>query len=116
MIVDAYLWVVEYDDGSWHGEYDPTAPEGRGWAEIDLHRVKTIALANPLASRFLHRVTVPSDTEPVFFRRRQIALADGQEQGRSTIHCVGWKRGEEGVYLFVFEDGSVLLSTNFQAV
>ncbi len=38
------------------------------------------------------------------------------EETHKTAHCIGWKRGDEAIYLFVLSDGSTLLTDNLQAI
>ena len=114
---DYYTWNVTYEDGTVVDEYDAVRTDGRGFGEVDQARIRRLeiqAYDDVLTSHIVH---IPDDATPVFFRRRQIALdGSGNEQGRSTTHCIGWKREEAGVYLFVLPDGSSLLSDNLQAV
>ena len=114
---DVYRWLVAYKDGTYLGEYDH--PNGLGWAEIGDKPVKAVWLlrSDPNAD-YGHRVDLPRGATPVFFRRRSIELRldDEQQIARPAIHCIGWKQGEQAIYLFVFEDGSTLLSTDLQAV
>ena len=112
MSSDLYQWVVIYQDGTFTEEFDALRPDGRGFSEIEEKPIMGIELWGKSLS--IRRVSVPKDAQPIFFRRRYIGL-DGSGQQR-TVHCIGWKRGEAGVYLFVFDDGSTLLSDDLQAV
>lgn len=109
---DAYNWYAIYKDETTIPEYDQERPDGRGFAEIDHTQMKALALSG------LHCVNIPEGATPIFFRRRSVAIniADGISTPRETVHCIGWKQGEQAVYLFVFEDGSTLLSADLQAV
>jgi hypothetical protein len=112
---DKYMWQVIYADGTFTAEYDLGRSDGRGFAEIEDKTVKHICLLN--LGLAVHTVNIPDGAQPVFFRRRMIALdGSGSEQGRSTVHCIGWKRAESACYLFVLPDGSTLLSDDLQAV
>jgi hypothetical protein len=113
MTKDAYTWTAFYEDGSSIREYDH--PDGHGFAVVDSAQVKRLALVCDLRS---HSVVVPSGAEPVFFRRRSIIvnLVDESTESRQTVHCIGWKHDDKAVYLFVFEDGSTLLTDDLQAV
>jgi hypothetical protein len=114
---DAYTWLVIYPNGQELHEFDGPGTIGRGFAEVDSASVEKVALAREGRKPFV--VTVPEGATPVFFRRRstQLNLMTDNEEKRGTVHCIGWKREEQaGVYLFVFEDGSCLLSDNLQAV
>jgi hypothetical protein len=126
-MIDAYTWSVAYIDDTVLHEFDEDRPDGRGWSEVGFDErsdvsnkpVKIIMLATPEVDR-VHRVVVPQDAKPVFFRRRYVMInTSGQENSDTSgclAHCIGWKRGEEAVYLFVFSDGSSLLSSDLQAV
>lgn len=116
---DTYTWHALYDNDEAISEYD--RPEGRGFAEVESTRVKTLLLT-PLQGA-LHRIDIPVGAQPIFFRRRSIELAplQGDVQSRSTVHCIGWKNAgllsvQQEVYLFVFDDGSTLLTNDLQAV
>jgi hypothetical protein len=116
-VKDAYTWGAIYTDGSSIGEYDD--PGGLGFAAVDSTQVKRLGLLNASSPHLAsHSVDIPPGATPIFFRRRSIELGPivGEEQGRSTVHCIGWKRGDEAVYLFVYDDGSTLLTNDLQAV
>ncbi len=114
---DVYTWGAIYTDRPSVTEYGRV--EGRGFAEVESTRARRLVLLNAsnphLAS---HSVDVPPGAIPVFFRRRSIELDPlaGEEQSRRTVHCIGWKRDKQAVYLFVFDDGSTLLTDDLQAV
>ena len=118
---DIYPWLVTYEDGTTTAEYDAVRTDGRGWAEIETKPITSLALV-ALDGRVAHVVHLnPTFEAPVFFRRRQIALdGSGNEQGRVTTHCIGWKSTvpfeQSAVYLFVFPDGTTLLTDDLQAV
>ena len=123
---DIYTWEVTFADGSIMGEYDDTRQDGRGWAEIGDQTVKAIMLTPSDASWYeAHRVNIPLGGTPVFFRRRRVEINPNTDeiQGSSTVHCIGWKREEnEGVpykiaamYLFIYADGSTLVTDDLQA-
>ncbi len=112
---DVYEWSVEYHNGVIVPEFDDERPDGRGWAEINSLQVKYVRLHQ--AGWPAHNVTVPDGAEPVFFRRRRIEMDTSTiEQKLSTMHCIGWKNGQSACYLFICEDGSTLLTSDFQAV
>jgi hypothetical protein len=108
---DMYTWNVTYEDGTRIDEYDADRPDGRGWAEVDQARVRRVEIEayNDLITS--HVVHIPQNATPVFFRRRFIELGPDGES-RRTVHCIGFNF----CYLFIFEDGSTLLSTDLQAV
>lgn len=112
---EAYTWGALYTDDTCIAEYD--REEGRGFAEVDQARVKTLLLLS-LQDGASHSVNIPQGATPVFFRRRSIEIdpLQGESTQRPTIHCIGWKKGDEAIYLFVFDDGSTLLTDNLQAV
>lgn len=131
---DSYSWLVTYTDGTQIFEYDEERPDGRGFAEREEKPVHTLTLM--ATDRPWQHMFVPKGAEPVFFRRRYIDVSPTEEevaasqQGifteaifarinaapRTTVHCIGWKQGEQAEYLFVFADGSTLLSDDLQAV
>lgn len=109
---DAYTWCATYHDGALIPEYDDDRPDGRGFAEVDSSQVKMLSLSAA------HHVVIPEDAEPVFFRRRWIMVdpnIDEYETG-SVVHCIGWKKSDDACYLFVFDNGSTILTTDLNAV
>lgn len=111
--MDIYTWQAVYYDETVTPEFDESRPDGRGFLEVE-KPVKMLQLSNP---KIWHRVAIPEDANPVFFRRRTIEIdpnSDGSKH--TTVHCIGWKRDDEASYLFVFEDGSTLLTSDFRAV
>ena len=110
---DIYTWRVTYQDGTQLEEEDAAS----GFMGVDQERVKSVELI-PAWGDDNHRVIVPSGAQPVFFRRRSLVINPTTEQTEqaSTIHCIGWKREQDTVYLFVKDDGSTLLSNDLQAV
>jgi hypothetical protein len=114
---DAYMWSAYTSTTTCMSEYDHK--EGRGFAETNTLKIKTIEI-EPLVPGSLptHRVDIPEGAVPVFFRRRKIELDPSAKNGekRTTIHCIGWKHEEKAVYLFVFDNGSTLLTSDLQAV
>lgn len=110
------MWSAYTSTTTCMSEYDHK--EGRGFAETSTLKVKTIEI-EPLIPGSLptHRVDIPDGATPVFFRRRKIELdPNTNSEKRSAIHCIGWKKGDSAVYLFVFNDGSTLLTSDLQAV
>lgn len=125
--LDVYSWFVIYTDDSSIGEYDQE--EGLGFASVEhatvpsfesdrVKRVKTLLLLPRNIEGPPFGVDIPQGARPVFFRRRsiEINLTNDQTENRATTHCIGWTRGEQAVYLFIGDDGSVLLTENFQAI
>ncbi len=122
---DLWHWRAWYRDGSVLNEYD--AAGKHGFKEINLQEVVAFELVpqyNGYAAIHV-RIDKPG-MEPVFFRRRTIPISiDGQQlpgmpqMAQTTIHILGWKRsinGQEiGSYTFLYEDGSILVSDDFQA-
>jgi len=143
--MDLYTWSVTYDDGSCIAEYDDAAPDGHGFADVDLSRARKLQLfpssnVGPIAYATLplavsaestivefylpclpiHTVLLPPLARPIFFRRRSIALMSDDERKYSTIHCIGYQETVHGhnmaVYHFIAEDGSSTITNDYQAV
>ncbi len=110
---ERYQWQVIYHDDSHIYEQDAT----HGFLSIPQEGVKHVLIVS-LDGQSAYRVDIPSQAQPIFFRRRQVALSllDESSTPQPTIHCIGWKQAEQAVYLFVFEDGSTLLTSDLQAV
>jgi hypothetical protein len=111
-VKEAYAWCIVYQDDVLLHEDDAE----QGFASVK-RQVKMLTLL-PLAGALPCHVSIPQGATPVFFRRRSVEINPlaGETGNRTTTHCIGWKRGEEAVYLFVLSDGSTLLTDNLQAV
>jgi len=113
-VKDAYTWcTLERDQGMLDEE-----SAAHGFASALANSVESILLIPTDLGRSVHRVSIPEGASAVFFRRRSVAFhPDGNTTAGATVHCIGWKRdGENGVYLFVGEDGTTLLTDDMQAV
>ena len=110
---DIYTWRAVYEDG----ETCVQENEENSFADVDKTRAKTILLLS-LFDDSSYRVDVPEGAIPVFFRRRSIRInpISGENNFSATAHCIGWKRNKEAEYHFVMGDGSVLITSDFQAV
>lgn len=120
LTTDAYMWCITYRDGTDAKEFDGPDTIGRGFAEVDHAQVKGLHLL-PLRAGSMrsHVVAIPEDGTPLFFRRRTLSLdpmSDEDAKTQGTVHCIGWKRVDQAVYLFIWEDGSSLLTEDLQAV
>lgn len=112
-VQDIYSWRATYSDGEHLDEEHAVG----GFASVDQERCTALTLLYQGVVP-VHVVHIPAGAKPVFFRRRRIAVNIFSEasEPHPTAHCIGWKRSEEdAVYLFVFEDGSTLLSNDLQA-
>lgn len=107
-----YTWQALYSDDSRLDEHDAV----QGFASVDQERVAILSLLSNGVP--VHSVTISGGAQAVFFRRKSLVLNlmdESAKQGQ-TIHCIGWKRGEEAAYLFVFANGTTLLTSDLQAV
>ena len=138
-MTDLYNWRVTYDDGTIVDEYDETAPDGRGFAEVTIDRVRSLALVpredhgspaelvvtipsgETMTVAFYlpklpgHAVTIPVQGRPIFFRQRSVIIhADDVTEAGQTAHCIGYQETLHGrnhaVYHFIREDGSSVIS------
>jgi len=116
---DVYTWHIIHCDDTETPEFDDARPDGRGFAEADIATAKILLLLPREQCRRAHVVHIPPGAVPIFFRRRTVTINlnnDGEATPEPTVHCIGWRRGEKAVYLFVFDDDSSVLSTDLQAV
>lgn len=115
---DVYTWQVTYRDGTSTNEYDEVRPDGRGWHEREDKPVQTVALLWTGETTEVASIALPDNSTPVFFRRRTLTVNPNTNERTQdpTVHCIGWKRGDKACYLFVFSDGSTLMTDNLQAV
>lgn len=113
-VQEVYSWYVILEDEQHTRIDEHTVPS---FADVLHEQIKSLCLLSR-EDALSHRVFIPTGATPVFFRRRSLVLdpIQGTEQGRKTTHCIGWKQGENAIYLFVSEDGSTLLTDNLQAV
>lgn len=114
---DLWHWRVVYTDGSVLDEYDADGNE-HGWAEVEVARVAEVLLVPQIDGLPAHQMHVTGAACPRFLRRRSITVSQsGGETRRSTLHMLGleWE-AQRGVYLFLAEDGRVLLTDDCQAV
>lgn len=87
-----------------------------GFSSVDASQVVHLDLLDQ-AGRAAYVMQVPFGAQAIFRRRRQrIVNADDETLSQQTIHIIGWQSEQSAAYLFLFEDGSVLLSSDFQAV
>jgi hypothetical protein len=114
---DLWTWCAIYKDGKVLYEYDEDGTE-HGFREVQPDQVESLCLLPSSTDQKSYTVRVnPKKVTPVFFRRRSIHMrSDGEEAGRSVIHCIGWEDKDKSSYLFVFEDGSTLLTDDLNAV
>jgi hypothetical protein len=112
--MEKYTWRAVYD----HGESCHCENEDNSFTEVDKSRVTTLLLLPLAIGGTVHYIDVPSDAEPIFFRRRSVecSLTDGSRIQHPTKHCIGWKNDATAQYLFVFEDDTTLLTNDLQAV
>lgn len=113
-VKEAYTWCVTYEDGSRLFERETRESFS---SVVTQQRVMELRLlrASGLAR---HVVTIPEGALPVFFRRGRVSFnfVENSTSHLPIVHCVGWKRGDDAVYLFVKEDEEILLTTDLQAV
>jgi hypothetical protein len=126
---EAFTWRAIYHSGEIVSEFeesrDGSIPQlGRGWAEVAAEQVRVVTLENPfLTPYFTQQVVIPEGARPVFFRRRRIEVnpASGESTPMPCIHCIGWvhEGGATdglGCYLFVFDDGSSILTSDLNGI
>jgi hypothetical protein len=109
--VDIWHWRARYTDGSVIDEYD--RPEGRGFAEVEQHRLAAVELVpqRPGLAAPCVEIDVSRGLRPVFFRRRTIELSlSGGEAAHATVTALGWARGDERALLFCHEGGRIVLT------
>lgn len=118
-MVDAYRWQAVYEDGSTFDEFDEHGTL-HGFVEVDHTLVTTFRLMPYDPTLPIHevKIDVNSGMRPIFFRRRllNIDLNRGVRYGEDTIHCLGWVLNGISCYVFIRSDGSVIISTDLNAV
>lgn len=118
---DAWVWVAFYKDGTHLPECSGLAPH-KVVRNIDMERLDALAWLPRYEGlpQVIVRMEQPG-MRPILFRRRLVTLSmDGQGSPRQTIHCLGWTIDRDGhelqSFTFMFEDGSVLVSPDRNAV
>lgn len=121
-MTNSWQWRAHYADGSLFEEVDADGSV-HGFGEIALDRCVAFELIPQRydLSSFLVVVDSVHGIYPVFFRRHTLGISlDGSNQGtHDVVHCIGWERREgwaEAAFTFLFEDGSVLLTADKNAV
>lgn len=114
-MADNFSWRAHYNDGTVLDE------EGHGFADVDQNKLTAFELIPNVPGRNGYVLKCTPEIRPIFFRRRTltVSMQSGKEIGRSCIHCLGWQKTVKGVnvasYTFIFEDGSVVVTDDFNA-
>jgi hypothetical protein len=117
---DLWNWVAHYNDETCLHEVDENGQHG--FADVDQSRLVAFQLIPNREGLPSPVLKITPDIRPIFFRRRTVTIdpANGGEVGRSCVHCLGWQTTVKGTnvasYTFFFEDGSVLITDDYQAV
>lgn len=114
---DTFTWHFTYHNGIQVPEFDQSRPDGRALADVDVSQVKQLDLdTSDMLGK--HSVVIPDGVRPVFLRRRCriVNIVTEQDAAGPVVHCIGWKSEKSECYLFIFEDGSTLLTSDFNAV
>jgi hypothetical protein len=101
----AHTWVAFTADGALHTEHDHGSLRAIP-QESPVVRVGVVATDAPDDSTRHYSVLVPEGGTPICFWR--ISLTEYQE--RSAITVIGWERDNERTLLWVYDDGSCLLT------
>jgi hypothetical protein len=127
---DVWHWRIHYTDGTILDEYDQDAPDGRGFASVDLPRVRAVELIPQREGLRNHAVKIEADKgmRPIFFRRRLMPVDLSGEFPTgvvvASLTVLGYQKTLEGLngplnsshYTFFFEDGSVLVTDDHNAI
>lgn len=124
---EAFTWSVLYEDGTWLHEVEADGTR-HGFKHIDLPRVQSMTLwpCRSGLSSFTVARTGPT-WRPIFTRRRTLTVnpLTGQQEGEAvTVTCLGWQRTDTVAgeprnvksYAWLFDDGSVLITDDGNAV
>jgi hypothetical protein len=88
----------------------------RGFAEANNGQIKAIEL-KPLDNQSLpsHHVDIPVGAAPICFQRHK-GMDSTTNRADYSVRCIGFQYMHHACYLFVFDDGSTLLTSDLQAV
>lgn len=105
--IDAHTWNVTYHDDRKAAEHElPNFATA-----VNAGQIKRLDLSG------VHHIDIPNGAEPVFFRRRCVTVNPNTGgESNLTTHCIGWRDSGNECYLFVRDDGSTLLTSDFQAM
>lgn len=119
---DAYTWLAVYNDNTALPECSGTGIHA-AFSHINLNKLDAMLMI-PLRQGFPQvAIRITDQTmRPIFFRRRLIELNfTGDSRPGGTIHCLGWQKNlRDGTnvesFTFIFEDGSIIISDDRNAV
>lgn len=126
----AYIWEAIYNDGQsslveWERMENGEIIQ-HGFSEIALEQTTGMILHAIGGKEGQGAISVKIDTEggmrPIFFRRHQSTLnfETGEVTRHDPIHVLGWQRTVDETfvssYVYIFPDGSLLLSDRHDAV
>jgi hypothetical protein len=114
---DIFTWLAVYKDGSALSECSGNGIHA-AFAHIEQDRLASMILI-PLRDGYPQVAVAMTDEtmRPIFFRRRLIELnMGGGDGGHNTIHCLGWRKPGIESFTFIFEDGSIVISDDRNAV
>ncbi len=131
----AFLWRAIYSD-AYLDEQSDTASDCAGgdavhtnddrtehvFACIDQEHLLALVLIPQVPGLSTYVLKLTDGTRPIFFRRHQMTVnpLTGEEIDHTTVTCFGWQRSVSGetvaAYTFLFDDGSVVVSDDLQAV
>lgn len=127
---DPWVWRALCADGSALDEYDENAPSGRGWADVDAFVAQRasalvgILLLPTRPTLATHVVHVTPAARARIFRRRTLSVRltpapDESEAPKPidpiTVIALDMLDGSTA-YTFLFSDGSIVVSTDLNAV
>jgi hypothetical protein len=115
---DAWTWAATYTSGSVLRECDGSGTH-RGFAEVDQSRLESLAWLPLRPGLPRLAVRLEPGQRGVLFRRRSLEVQFGASVTAGdplTLHALGYAQDGAQSLLFAAEDGSVLLSSNPQAV
>lgn len=126
-----YVWTAIYTDdgeGETLPEYERNRHTGEvtqhAFSHIDLIRCRGLVLQSlSAACRDISvKITPEEGMRPIFFRRHptEFDFITGEVRKLAPIHVLGWQRTVAGQnvssYVYIFPDGSLLLSDRHDAV
>lgn len=111
------MWSVTYADGRQFQECEGDCQFHRSSKDISLSDVCVIRWMNTAIGTAM--TIVPENTRAVFFRRHAKEIDPyGNKVIRQlpTIYCMGYESDTSTSYLFITDDGSVVMSSNINGV
>lgn len=112
---EAYTWKAKLRDGNYLHEWD-----AKTFGKVPLECCVGVELEPKRSGlvRLSVEVDLATGQRAVFARRRCyiVDVTGNASRWQHVVTIIGWRGTTGGSYVFAFDDGRILVSSNFQAV